>query len=65
MIPFILKDLCVLCGKCVEVCPTQAIVLEKNGIYINEEFCEECGYCASVCLYNAINISFPLSTNKI
>jgi len=64
MIPVVKIEDCTLCGKCIEICPPQAIFFENDTLVISEEFCEECGYCASVCPCNAINIPFPLAFNR-
>ncbi|MDK2822925.1 MAG: energy-converting hydrogenase subunit [Clostridia bacterium] len=35
------------CQKCMEICPTQGITLDKNSIKIND--CISCGLCVTVC----------------
>ena len=50
---------CIGCGRCVEVCPFEAIsIIEgEDGRYIshvNEAICKGCGTCASVCPNGAI-----------
>ncbi|MHA1612256.1 MAG: 4Fe-4S dicluster domain-containing protein [Promethearchaeota archaeon] len=41
---------CTQCGKCIEVCPVQAITRAKNGIVrINKKTCVGCLMCVSVC----------------
>ncbi len=39
MIPLVDKEICVACGKCVEVCPPQAITLIDNIVHLREELC--------------------------
>ncbi|MCK7480662.1 MAG: 4Fe-4S binding protein [Candidatus Moduliflexus flocculans] len=43
------KESCAGCGKCVEVCPPQALILTDNIAHLREELCEECGLCAPEC----------------
>ncbi|HUJ70441.1 MAG TPA: 4Fe-4S binding protein [Syntrophorhabdales bacterium] len=59
MIPIIDGEACTGCGKCMEVCPPRAIVMEDGSARIDEEFCEECGFCAAECKVKAIVIPFP------
>jgi MinD superfamily P-loop ATPase len=63
MIPIVNKEICVACGKCVEVCPPQALALIDDSAHLREELCEECGFCVPECPVNAIVIHFPLSTD--
>lgn len=45
---------CIGCGKCFEVCPVKAHVLQ-NGIHIFEHGkCENCGQCAENCFAGAL-----------
>lgn len=34
----VISDLCIACGACTEVCPTEAIALDKYGIYYEVNF---------------------------
>ena len=63
MIPVVKKEICIGCGKCVEVCPPQALALIDESAYLRDELCEECGFCAPECLVGAIVINFPLSAD--
>ncbi len=40
---------CTLCGECVDVCPTSAIIMEDDRLVYNEEDCINCGICVSTC----------------
>ncbi len=50
------EDKCTGCGRCVEVCPVDAITLDDGKAIINDEECVECGACESECPNNAIQI---------
>jgi heterodisulfide reductase subunit A-like polyferredoxin len=51
-------DRCRGCGRCIKVCPYQAISFEKNTVggwcaSVDEALCKGCGNCISVCPSNA------------
>ena len=48
---------CLYCGKCAEVCPTQAIYMVGKEVFIREELCRSCGACAEACPKGAITLS--------
>lgn len=52
------EDLCRGCGRCIEVCPYQAIIFRKNSVggwfaVVDEALCKGCGNCISACPSNA------------
>lgn len=54
--PRIVADKCTKCGKCVEICPVNAIL----NYEIIEERCLRCTGCAEVCKEGAIDIEWLL-----
>lgn len=44
-----------LAHKCMEVCPTKAMVRVNGKAFINQELCKECGLCKKQCPYHAIS----------
>ena len=46
---------CTGCGKCVDICPVQAIKIEKGKAVISDE-CVDCGVCLSECELKALSI---------
>jgi electron transfer flavoprotein alpha subunit len=49
----VLEHKCVGCGKCIKVCPYEAITLEDELAVINEN-CTLCGACVDSCPFDAI-----------
>ncbi len=54
---FIKKDKCILCGKCLEVCPVFAIEAKDAHEYRISFYCNKCGKCMDVCPAGAISMS--------
>jgi len=52
------EELCTLCGKCVEVCPRGALVLEGGKIRAYDERCILCRQCIRSCPADAIELGF-------
>lgn len=52
------EELCTLCGKCVEVCPREALVLESGKIKAYDERCILCRQCIRSCPADAIELGF-------
>ncbi|MBI5253510.1 MAG: CoB--CoM heterodisulfide reductase iron-sulfur subunit A family protein [Euryarchaeota archaeon] len=53
------EELCISCGRCIEVCPFEAISVNKNEknenkAWVNDALCKGCGTCASICPNAAI-----------
>ena len=47
---------CTFCGKCVPVCPLQAIVMTEKDISIDRAICNNCGECVEVCYPQALTL---------
>lgn len=47
---------CVRCGKCVEICPEDALSLDKQGVQIDRSACTLCGRCVEVCPQEALTV---------
>lgn len=58
--PFFSKNKCIACGKCVKICPADALELQgskKKHINIDYNKCIRCYCCHEVCPVEAIRIS--------
>jgi len=55
-----LEEKCTHCTVCVSLCPTEAIVVDRNSMKIsfNKDKCIVCGACIPACPYKAIEILF-------
>ncbi|MEA5017483.1 MAG: 4Fe-4S binding protein [Erysipelotrichaceae bacterium] len=50
------KDMCIGCGACVGVCPTEAITMQDDGkAFVDEAACIDCGACVATCPVGAIS----------
>ena len=47
---------CTGCGKCISVCPVDAISIQENKASIEETLCADCRACQTVCPEDAILI---------
>jgi Na+-translocating ferredoxin:NAD+ oxidoreductase subunit B len=56
---------CIGCGKCVKICPHDAIVMENNIAYIIDDKCKLCRKCVPECPTSAIvELNFPPRKEK-
>ncbi len=53
-VPFIDPDLCILCGKCTNVCQFNALAKTISSIIFFEELCHGCGACSIACPLSVI-----------
>lgn len=51
------KKNCVLCGRCAQVCPVNAVSIEDGIRSMNPELCTSCGRCVEECGYDALELS--------
>jgi pyruvate formate lyase activating enzyme len=49
-----IKSLCQQCGKCLDVCPNNAIRAGEDVYRIDHSRCESCGKCSDHCSYGAL-----------
>lgn len=51
-----LKNECILCGRCMEVCPQDAIRVSETNHYLDRTACNLCGKCVEICPGEALQI---------
>ena len=53
------KELCVHCGICVPLCPSDSFVVKNKirSIEFHDDKCIVCGLCVTICPYHAMKIS--------
>jgi len=59
------QNICIACGKCVEVCPTSALKLIQDRepfIQIDRNLCNTSGDCVRICPTNAIQFTGSVTT---
>jgi len=47
---------CTACGKCVEICPVDAIKIDNDVAVIDPEECTDCGACVDECPVECITL---------
>ena len=51
---------CIGCSKCQQVCPFEAITIDNNLAFIDDDKCRLCRKCVPVCPTNSIlELNFP------
>lgn len=52
--PYVQQEICIGCGKCVQICAHDAVHVTDRKSFITEEKCVGCGRCIGVCPVDAI-----------
>ncbi len=53
----VITDDCIACGKCIKVCPTDAIKGEKKKVHVLDQGkCIVCGSCVEICPVDVIQV---------
>ncbi len=47
------------CTRCIDACPTEAIVSHGEGVVVNPNLCQGLGSCSTACPSGAIRYSYP------
>lgn len=57
--PTVLADRCNACGRCMEICPANAIKIKNKAARINNHECKRCYCCHEICESDAIELRQP------
>lgn len=63
--PIVDLDRCADCGKCAQACPSEAIYLRGNRVYIDPAKCIGCATCIAVCEQEAIEVNWEAGGSSI
>ena len=62
MPPVVDSELCIVCGKCVEICPLDVMKMKDDRIVVMyPDECWHCRACVMDCPKEAIRMRYPLS----
>ncbi len=53
----VIKNLCIGCGACVNMCPLSAISVRAKVARVDDNRCDECEECIFACPNGAITIT--------
>ncbi|MGM0380332.1 MAG: indolepyruvate ferredoxin oxidoreductase subunit alpha [Bacillota bacterium] len=51
-----IKETCINCGKCIEVCPMGCFKFEDKKVILDKSLCLGCGVCERVCRFESIKM---------
>lgn len=59
------QSLCISCAACVDMCPMEALTLDKQGeIHFSQGRCIGCGLCVGVCPSGALQLGLRAETDQ-
>ncbi|HEY9191808.1 MAG TPA: 4Fe-4S binding protein [Methyloversatilis sp.] len=51
------------CNRCIDVCSTEAIRADGDGVFVEPHLCMGCGACATVCPTGAMRYAYPSASD--
>lgn len=58
-LPHIAWDVCIGCGECIAICPTQVLAqVEGKARLVYPDLCTYCSACELICPVNAIELPY-------
>ncbi|HVN96091.1 MAG TPA: glycyl-radical enzyme activating protein [Syntrophorhabdaceae bacterium] len=58
------RERCVGCGRCIAVCPVNAIEMGEGKVHTDRNLCTACGHCVDVCPEEAREVMGKVMTAK-
>lgn len=59
------SEMCTACGRCVKLCPFDAITAHAGSVTLHAEKCWGCGICRSVCQNDALRLVDRASVRQV
>jgi uncharacterized Fe-S center protein len=63
--PAVKAKACTACGRCVDMCPVDAIAWRDDKAWIDDEKCIGCGECMAMCRYRAVGFSWDQASDDM
>jgi uncharacterized Fe-S center protein len=63
--PSVAAKTCTACGRCLPMCPVDAILWREEKAWIDEEKCIGCGECLAMCRFGAVRFSWDQASEDL
>jgi len=63
--PFVREEKCIVCARCIQVCPVSAIQMINEEAKIDTKICIGCASCIAVCPVAAIDVEWEKGADTI
>ncbi|WDV45650.1 DUF362 domain-containing protein [Clostridiaceae bacterium M8S5] len=62
--PVVKNKKCKACGKCIEICPQNAVSMVDGYAYIDKELCVGCAECIAMCQFQSIVLDWSVELQE-
>ncbi|WP_066499097.1 DUF362 domain-containing protein [Abyssisolibacter fermentans] len=62
--PVVNTKKCAACGKCIEICPQNAVSMVDGKAHIDKELCVGCAECIAMCEFNSIKLDWSVELEE-
>jgi len=61
------EELCIHCGSCTAVCPTQALYVDRDSfkVIFDPQKCTACEFCVAVCITKAMEVHVESNIERV